>query len=185
MKTPRKVVSSPLLYQLVNENTSRDMPCIIDAILCVRPDKFDWKCANVLIGLGDPYSTAGAKSFEEEAGKRQIKVCAKTNLTCFRRVCVCACPVLCVYVRACHVLCACVYVVCLCCVCVCVCQVSLCVRVCARVCVWACACAWFECVCACPVLCVYVCARHVMCVCVCVRVPNVPVLCMCVRVLCA
>ena len=45
----------------------------------VQPDHFDWPCANVLIGLGDPYSTAAAKAFELEAENKQIDVCAKVE----------------------------------------------------------------------------------------------------------
>ena len=45
----------------------------------VQSDHFKWTCANVLIGSGDPYSTAGAKCFEEAAKKRQINVCRKVN----------------------------------------------------------------------------------------------------------
>ena len=45
----------------------------------VQSGHFKWQCANVLIGSGDPYSTAGAKCFEEAAKKRQIDVCSKVN----------------------------------------------------------------------------------------------------------
>ena len=45
----------------------------------VQPDHFDWPCANVLIGLGDPYSTGGADAFEKAAKAKQIDVCKKSR----------------------------------------------------------------------------------------------------------
>ena len=45
----------------------------------VQPDHFNWTCANVLIGLGDPYSTAGAQAFELAALDSKIDVCIKAE----------------------------------------------------------------------------------------------------------
>ena len=45
----------------------------------VQPDHFNWTCANVLIGLGDPYSTAGAQAFGLAAREKQMDVCTKVN----------------------------------------------------------------------------------------------------------
>ena len=46
----------------------------------VETDHFgDWRCANVLVGVGDPYSTVAAKSFESAAIDKQIDVCTKAN----------------------------------------------------------------------------------------------------------
>ena len=47
--------------------------------MCVRSDHFKWTCANVLIGLGDPYSTGGADAFEKAAKAREIDVCKKSR----------------------------------------------------------------------------------------------------------
>ena len=43
------------------------------------PDEFGWKCANVLIGDGDPYSTAGAEAFLRAARSKNIDVCKRAN----------------------------------------------------------------------------------------------------------
>lgn len=40
----------------------------------VRSDYFKWTCANVLIGLGDPYSVGGAEAFAKAAGHKRIDV---------------------------------------------------------------------------------------------------------------
>ena len=45
----------------------------------VEPDTFNWKCANVLIGMGDSYSSAGAAAFEKAAKKNGINVCSKST----------------------------------------------------------------------------------------------------------
>jgi len=42
-------------------------------------DQFQWTCANVLIGLDDPYSTTGAQAFEIAAKTNNIKVCTKAQ----------------------------------------------------------------------------------------------------------
>ena len=44
-----------------------------------QPDHFKWKCANVLIGEGDPYSASGAEAFELAAKEKGINVCAKVK----------------------------------------------------------------------------------------------------------
>ena len=52
-------------------------PCL--SVLCrMRPEEFGWKCANVLIGEGDPFSTAGAKAFIE-AAEPDIDVCTQAR----------------------------------------------------------------------------------------------------------
>ena len=45
----------------------------------VKPGHFNWRCANVLVGVGDPYSTAAAKAFELAAEDNNIDVCTKAN----------------------------------------------------------------------------------------------------------
>ena len=45
----------------------------------VETEYFNWRCANVLVGVGDPYSTAAAKAFESAAIDNQIDVCTKAN----------------------------------------------------------------------------------------------------------
>ena len=45
----------------------------------VETEHFNWGCANVLVGVGDPYSTAAAKAFESAAIDNQIDVCTKAN----------------------------------------------------------------------------------------------------------
>ena len=45
----------------------------------VETEHFNWGCANVLAGVGDPYSTAAAKAFESAAIDNQIDVCTKAN----------------------------------------------------------------------------------------------------------
>ena len=47
--------------------------------MCVRLDHFNWTCANVLIGLGDPYSIGGAEAFEKAAKDKQIDICKKSR----------------------------------------------------------------------------------------------------------
>ena len=44
-----------------------------------QPDHFKWKCANVLIGVGDPFSTSAAEAFELAAIEKGIDVCAKVK----------------------------------------------------------------------------------------------------------
>ena len=48
---------------------------VVVVSLHVQTDHFNWGCANVLIGLGDPYSTGGANAFEKAAEEKQIDVC--------------------------------------------------------------------------------------------------------------
>ena len=48
-------------------------------LMHVQPDNFNWTCANVLIGAGDPYSTAGAQAFELAALDSKIDVCIKAE----------------------------------------------------------------------------------------------------------
>lgn len=48
--------------------------------MALLPDHFKWECANVLLGSGDPYSTAGAQAFVSAAtdlriSNKLIKVC--------------------------------------------------------------------------------------------------------------
>ena len=45
----------------------------------VEIEHFDWRCANVLIGAGDPYSTATTKAFGLAAIDNQINVCTKAS----------------------------------------------------------------------------------------------------------
>ena len=45
----------------------------------VESGHFDWRCANILVGVGDPYSTAAAKAFEIAAKDNKIDVCTKAN----------------------------------------------------------------------------------------------------------
>ena len=45
----------------------------------VRPEQFNWTCANVLIGEGDSYSTDGAKAFALAASKKNIDICTKAE----------------------------------------------------------------------------------------------------------
>ena len=45
----------------------------------VEPDLLNWTCVNVLVGVGDPYSTDAAKAFESAAIDSKIRVCAKVN----------------------------------------------------------------------------------------------------------
>lgn len=45
----------------------------------VPPDQFNWPCANVLTGSGDPYSTAGAEGFISAAIDKKIDVCTKVK----------------------------------------------------------------------------------------------------------
>ena len=47
----------------------------------VEPDFFKWKCANVLIGEGDSYSSAGAAAFQKAAKKNGINVCMTSSYT--------------------------------------------------------------------------------------------------------
>ena len=44
-----------------------------------EPEHFNWRCANILVGAGDPHSTAAAKAFESAAIDNQIDVCTKAN----------------------------------------------------------------------------------------------------------
>lgn len=44
---------------------------------CIITGHFEWGCANLLIGSGDPYSTAGIKAFETAAIENGIDVCTK------------------------------------------------------------------------------------------------------------
>ena len=44
--------------------------------MIIQPDIFNWKCANVLIGDGDSYSSAGADAFMKAAKQNDIDVCA-------------------------------------------------------------------------------------------------------------
>ena len=48
-------------------------------VVYAQSDRFKWSCANVLIGLGDPYSTAGAAAFESAAREKGINVCTKAR----------------------------------------------------------------------------------------------------------
>ena len=43
------------------------------------PDHFGWECANVLIGVTDQFSSAGARAFESAAEAKGIDVCAKAE----------------------------------------------------------------------------------------------------------
>ena len=45
----------------------------------IEPEHFNWTCVNVLVGVGDPYSTDAAKAFEMAAKDNQIDVCTKAN----------------------------------------------------------------------------------------------------------
>ena len=45
----------------------------------VETEYFGWGCANVLAGVGDPFSTAAAKAFESAAVDNKIDVCTKAN----------------------------------------------------------------------------------------------------------
>ena len=45
----------------------------------VKSGHFNWRCANVLIGVGDPHSTDAAKAFESAAEDNNIDVCTKAN----------------------------------------------------------------------------------------------------------
>ena len=47
--------------------------------LHVCSGKFNWKCANVLVGVGDSYSITGAEAFEAAAIENNIDVCTKAN----------------------------------------------------------------------------------------------------------
>ena len=44
-----------------------------------QPDHFKWKCANVLVGVGDPFSSSAAEAFELAAIEKGIDVCAKVK----------------------------------------------------------------------------------------------------------
>lgn len=46
---------------------------------CIFTGYFQWECANILIGSGDPYSTAGIQSFESAAIKSGIDVVTKVT----------------------------------------------------------------------------------------------------------
>ena len=46
--------------------------------MIVQPGDFNWKCANVLIGVRSSYSSAGADAFMEAAKKNGIDVCAES-----------------------------------------------------------------------------------------------------------
>ena len=60
-----------IIYQLCDN---------VALLFYARPDHhFNWTCANILIGSGDPYSTAGAKAFESAAIDNQIYVCKKVQ----------------------------------------------------------------------------------------------------------
>ena len=48
-------------------------------LMHVQLDNFNWTCANVLIGAGDPYSTAGAQAFQLAALANKIDVCIKAE----------------------------------------------------------------------------------------------------------
>ena len=45
----------------------------------ILPGRFNWTCANILIGSNDPFSTAGADAFEKAAIANQINVCTKAE----------------------------------------------------------------------------------------------------------
>ena len=45
----------------------------------LQPDHFKWKCANVLIGVGDPFLTSAAEAFGLAAKEKGIDVCAKVK----------------------------------------------------------------------------------------------------------
>lgn len=45
----------------------------------IWPDPFNWPCANVLIGVGDSFSTSGAEVFESAAKSNGIDICMKAN----------------------------------------------------------------------------------------------------------
>ena len=44
-----------------------------------RTDHFKWSCVNLLIGLGDAYSTDSAKAFETAAIDNDIDICTKAT----------------------------------------------------------------------------------------------------------
>ena len=44
-----------------------------------RTGHFNWRCANVLSGLGDSFSSAGATAFELAAVENKIDVCTKAT----------------------------------------------------------------------------------------------------------
>ena len=48
-------------------------------IVVLVSDRFNWRCSNVLSGVGDPYSSSAAIAFEQEAKKKEIDVCTKAE----------------------------------------------------------------------------------------------------------
>ena len=45
----------------------------------VKPDRLNWTCINILVGVGDPYSFDAANAFEAAAIDNKIYVCTKVN----------------------------------------------------------------------------------------------------------
>lgn len=59
--------------------------CVLEWLLIFGPftnvqsGHFNWSCANLLIGVGDSFSTSGAKDFEVIAKRNGIDICMKAN----------------------------------------------------------------------------------------------------------
>ena len=71
-----QILTYPMVHTIFSQQFSYNSHA---TCIHIELEHFNWTCANVLVGVGDPYSTAAAKAFEMAAKDNKIYICTKAN----------------------------------------------------------------------------------------------------------